>query len=221
MKHEARVLRLRVQVEREEVRRYLGYPPGRSGAPLAEERLDALWEEALGELRPRGVVRVVDQNTAAEAGIPDPGPRVGVGLCTVGGALEELATRRNAAAALLDALLLDAIGSAAAEATADALNARLCRWADRLGLHAAARRSPGYGDWETAGQEHLLALLPAAALGVSLTEGMMMRPRKSVSFAVNFVEEPPGARIAPCGRCGLPRCRHRMAAPPGAVWDCG
>jgi cobalamin-dependent methionine synthase I len=119
---------------------------------------------------------------------------------------------------LLDALLLDAIGSAAAEAAADALNLALCEVAGARGLFAAPRVSPGYGAWDVRFQVKLLALLPAAELGVTLTTGQMMVPRKSVSFAVSFEQEArqghsPGSR---CERCGLERCRHRIAPMRGA-----
>jgi hypothetical protein len=58
----------------------------------------------------------------------------------------------------------------------------------------------------------LLALLPARALGITLTTGLMMIPRKSVSFAVSFEERPPKGHRArsACERCGLERCRHRL-----------
>ena len=114
---------------------------------------------------------------------------------------------------LLDALLLDAIGSAAAEAAADALNESLCEEARAEGLHAAPRVSPGYGAWDVAHQRALLALLPAAELGISLTSGQMMVPRKSVSFAVRFeCAARPGAEATLCARCGMASCRHRRPA---------
>jgi hypothetical protein len=89
----------------------------------------------------------------------------------------------------------------------------LCTMADEEGWYAAPRVSPGYGTWDVAFQSKLLALLPAAELGISLTSGQMMVPRKSVSFAVAFDDHPPkGHRPgAACERCGLERCRHRMA----------
>jgi hypothetical protein len=58
----------------------------------------------------------------------------------------------------------------------------------------------------------LLALLPAAELGITLTSGQMMIPRKSVSFAVSFEERAPDEHRpgSACERCGLERCRHRL-----------
>jgi hypothetical protein len=221
------VLALAIDVQPDEVRRLLGggggagpasagpaqagpAPAGRRSAKL-EAALDAWWPRALALLSPRGAWRIVTGEAAAAAGMPEPGAWAGLGLCTIGDALE-VESSRLAATDLLAALVVDAVGSAAAEAAADALNARLCAQAAARGLFAAPRLSPGYGAWDVACQERLLALLPAAALGVTLTSGQMMRPRKSVSFAAPLLPAPPeGAAGSPCERCGLRHCRHRRA----------
>ncbi|HUK11863.1 MAG TPA: hypothetical protein VLW17_01060 [Thermoanaerobaculaceae bacterium] len=216
------VLALDVDVRREEVTRYLGYPDRKPVAARAAERLAALWPAAVARLAPHGAFAVVARGQAADAGMPEPAHDVGVGVCTIGPALEAESQRLAAAGHVLDALVLDAIGSAAAEAAADALNLELCAVAAVRGLEAGPRVSPGYGEWPTACQAALLALLPIAALGITLTPGSMMVPRKSVSFAVNL--DRPGAAprhaASRCERCGLLRCRHRLAAPgptsPGA-----
>lgn len=163
--------------------------------------------------QPRGAFRVVDRELAAQTGMPAPSGRVAVGLCTIGAELEEACARCQATGEALQALLLDSIGSVAAEAAADALNALVCDEASRLGLGAEPRESPGYGTWDIACQPRLLELLPAGELGVSLTPGLMMRPRKSVSFAVRLTDQPQqvGSR---CERCELTACRHRRIAPP-------
>jgi len=143
--------------------------------------------------------------------MPEPGETVAVAVCTVGPELEEEEARLAAAGELLDALVLDAIGSAAAEAAADALNLEVCALAAERGLAAAPRVSPGYGDWDTACQPALLELLPIGDLGITLTSGAMMTPRKSVSFAVALGTDEDAARRAGsrCARCGLKDCRHR------------
>ena len=205
------VLDLRIDVRPEEVARYLGYPGAEPVTLRVGLRLTALWPDAMARVAPRGAFTVIGRDDAASAGMPDPAVAVGVAVCTIGPAIEEEAQRRAAEGAVLDALLLDAIGSAAAEAAADALNLELCREAEAHGREASPRLSPGYGDWPTACQPALLALLPIGELGIELTTGAMMVPRKSVSFAVNFVA--PGAAsghaASRCQRCGLLSCRHR------------
>ena len=217
------VVPLRVEVSRREALRFLGYPDGSVRSAGVAARLDALWDAAVAMLEPRGAYRVVDAAAASRAGMPAPADQVGVAVCTIGPALEAEGARHTSAGRLVEALLVEAIGSAAAEAAADALNLELCHLALDLGLRAAPRVSPGYGAWDTAAQRELLALLPVERLGIALTEGGMMVPRKSVSFAVNLavptaLQAEPGS---PCRHCGLQRCRHRIAAYAGPVEDCG
>ncbi len=214
----AAILDLAVDVSPEEASRYLGYPRGRDHPARGARRLAELLPRALSLLEPRGAWALVGGERAGAAGMPEPAERVAVGVVTIGPRLEGEVERCVAEDALLDALVFDSIGSAAAEAAADALNLELCALARSLGLEAAARVSPGYGAWDTGGQRPLLALLPIAALGIALTSGARMVPRKSVSFAVSF--DAPGAQPphdeARCARCGLVRCRHRIAPA-----DCG
>lgn len=206
------LLDLRIEVSREEVRRLLGCPAAGRRLEQVEKTLDHLWFDGISLLRPRGAWRVVDGRAAAAAGMPEAASEVSVGVVTIGPALEDESGRRVAAGDLLDALVLDALGSAAAEAAADELNNAVCVAARERGLFAAPRVSPGYGAWDVACQERLLALLPAAELGIALTAAQMMVPRKSVSFAVNLAASPPaGVSDPPCARCGLTRCRHRTA----------
>jgi hypothetical protein len=205
------VLDLDVDVTREDVYRYLGYPKGSRRSLQTETLLDEMWEGALALLHARGAYRVVDRPTAAAAGMPDAAREVGLAVCTIGPELEGVCAECVPQGRLLDALLLDAVGSAAADAAADSLNLALCTAADESGLYTTPRVSPGYGEWDVACQRELLALLPAGELGITLTSGCMMVPRKSVSFAVAFVERPPSGHRpgSACERCGLERCRHR------------
>lgn len=210
------VLDLTVEVEPHEARRYLGYPGGRAASKRAGDRLAALWPRAVELLAPRGAWVSVGRRRAAASGMPGPSATVAAAVCTIGPALEAASGRAADAGDLLDALILDAIGSAAAEAAADALNHEICSVAATRGVEASARVSPGYGEWDTAGQRALLALLPIGALGISLTTGGMMVPRKSVSFAVNLGRSAGHHAASACARCGLQRCRHRIASP-----ECG
>ncbi len=197
---------LEIRLEKAEVHRWLGYRRGRTPRPRVGRRLAELWDEARDLLRPRGAFRVVAGDTS---GVPRPTALVGVAVCTVGTALEIEARRRGEAGEILDSLLLDAVGTAAAEAAADALNRELCAWAGSRGQYLAPRVSPGYGRWELTSQPALLALLPAAALGIRLTDALMLVPHKSVSFAVRLSPQPPRRERRGCRRCGLADCLYR------------
>jgi len=214
---DAGVVDLDAVPEPDEARRHLGYPRKGPSDARGVRRLAELWPAAVSLLAPRGAWALVSRAEAAAAGMPEPADTVAVAAVTVGPALEKEIQERSARGELLDALLLDAVGSAGAEAAADALNLELCEVARVRGLEAAPRVSPGYGDWDTACQPRLLALLPIDELGIRLTAGAMMMPRKSVSFAVRFAEV---GRAGPhaasrCARCGLVRCRHRVSPADG------
>ena len=202
---------LEIEVDPAEVRRYLGYPRSRRPRPRVQRRLDALWEEARALARPRGVCRMIDGERSAAIGLPRATARVAVAVCTLAGALEAESRRRGDRGEVLDAMILDAFGSAAAEAAADALNGEICVWAHARGWHPAPRVSPGYGAWDVRAQAGLLSLLPAAAVGVELTPALMLVPHKSVSFAVRFPEKKPSAvsRRHKCQHCGLLDCPYR------------
>lgn len=200
---------LEITVTRREVHRLLGYGRNEPSARVAK-RLDELWDAGLALLEPRGLFRFADSAEVEATDMPRPSESVVIGLCTVGSGLEEDARRRGAEGELLDELLLDSIGSVAAEAAADAVNRHVCERARERGLFAGARISPGYGSWDVARQRELLALLPADELGVSLTSGCMMVPRKSVSFAVRLGARPPARPGRRCERCGLESCSYRQ-----------
>ncbi len=209
------VQQLQVRVSRDEVLRNLGYRRDAHPRPRVARRLEELWPEAEAALRPRGAFRLVVDAEAAAAGMPGPTQEVAVGVCTVGADLEQEAHRRQEAGDLLDALLLDAFGSAAAEAAADALNRSLCRELSREDRHPAPRISPGYGRWDVRGQGALLAMLPTEELGIHLTKGLMMVPRKSVSFAVRMKPEPHRGAASRCALCEMDDCAYRRPSGDG------
>lgn len=181
---------------------FLEYPEGRGPS----QRLRAQLSEAItsGEqlARPLGSWVRLPPERAPEVGLPERlAEALILGLVTLGPALEEEVSRLSSAGQLTRALLLDAVGSAAAEATADALTLHL------LG-EPSCRVSPGYGDWPLERQAELFALLPDT-LGVDLRPSMLMLPRKSVSFALL-----PGANQplrSGCASCALLTCRMRRS----------
>lgn len=92
--------------------------------------------------------------------------------------------RRLAATSGADALIVQAVGAAFVESwmdeTEDAIRAELAP-----GEVLLTRYSPGYGDYPLAAQRELLALLDAPrAVGVSLTDSLLMVPSKSVSAVI-------------------------------------
>lgn len=206
------VLDLRVEVTRPRLLRSLGYPRGKFPTPKVEQRMDALAGLCRRLVQPRGVLRLVTAEEAAALEIQAKSPMLGLGVSTIGPELEAESLRRAQADEPLDALILDAHGSAAAEAAADALNFLICAEARAVSHHPGARFSPGYPGWDIQGQVPLLELLGAEALGITLTESMMMLPRKSVSFVTRLSRGAPSRvedAVHRCTRCGMTSCAYR------------
>lgn len=133
-------------------------------------------------------------------------------VCTVGGALEGRVSERMANDPVR-AYALDALGSAAVDQLGDLACARVEERAAADGLRTTMPLSPGLIGWPLdTGQRQLFALVDAEAIGVRLTAGSLMTPRKSTSLVIGV-----GAEVLrdgePCDYCTLREtCSYRAAS---------
>jgi hypothetical protein len=201
----------KISIVHREVLRLLG--AGGQEEHLAETTRHMVEEaERLGRelVAPQGVCRILEAPETNRLGPLKGEPQAGLGICTIGPGLEEKVRELMSTGQEPEGYVLDAVGSVAAEAVADVVNAKICHWAAAQDLRATPRFSPGYGDWSLKEQRQIFELLPADQVGMSLNPSCMMIPRKSVSFAVRFLEqteEVPSGN--PCERCGLKNCPFR------------
>jgi hypothetical protein len=223
---------LPLSIDRDEVLRFQGYQKG-VDVPSAE--VLAIFAEALelGErlMAPRLVYRAAPVTGLGadriEAGgeslhIPQIGrlwgpiEAVGAGICTVGDAIETRVRELFEARELPLAVMLDSVGSAAAESLAEYANDLLCQAAIPDGLRVTNRISPGYAGWDTAEQARLFRLCPGRGIGVTLNASCFMTPAKTISWLVGVGRE---ARVdhyfTQCRRCWMRDCAYRRA--PAAV----
>jgi len=223
---------LPLSIDRDEVLRFQGY---QKGVDLPSAEVLAIVEEAvaLGErlMAPRLVYRAVAVTGGGadliEAGgetlhIPQIGrlwgpiEAVGAGICTMGDAIETRVRDLFEAREFPLAVMLDSVGSAAAESLAEYANDLLCQAAIPGGLKVTNRISPGYAGWDTAEQARLFRLCPGRGIGVSLNAACFMTPAKSISWLVGVGPE---ARVdhyfTQCRRCWMRDCAYRRA--PAAV----
>jgi len=137
-----------------------------------------------------------------------------VAICTVGPALEAAASKRLYEDPAMG-VAIDAVGTAGVDLLATAVCERLGDEAEGHGLGATTPFSPGQVGWPLAsGQAQLFGLVDASSIGVRLTEGYMMMPRKSSSLVVGIGEglEHPGD---PCDYCSMATtCRYRLRRSP-------
>jgi hypothetical protein len=223
---------LPLAIDRDEVLRFQGY---QTGVDLPSAAVVAIFEEALalGErlMAPRLVYRAIpveergaDLLVAGGERLAIPqigrlwGPiaAVGAGICTVGEAIETRVRALFDAREFPLAVMLDSVGSAAAESLAEYANDLLCQAALPEGLKVTNRVSPGYAGWDTAEQARLFRLCPGEPIGVTLNEACFMTPAKSISWLVGVGPE---ARVdhyfTQCRRCWMRDCAYRRA--PAAV----
>lgn len=200
---------LDISVGPDDVVGLLGYAP--SGVPT---RVRAMVSE-VGTTAPlladtRGAYRIMDHEGYSESRFLRYVDQLAVGLVTIGPRLEEEVGRLRDRGELARALVLDAYGSAMAEAAADVVNERVVRQVGLMGLRCSRRFSPGYGGWSVHEQAWILPALEADRLDVALTDGCMMKPRKSITFAVTIGEDPLEVRTADiCQSCGAVNCKLR------------
>lgn len=228
-RHPVVLAEIPLQIDRDEALRFQGY---KKGIDLPSEDVLALYDAALAEgeslMRPRvvyGAARVATQadhlirlSDGPELRIPEIRrlwgriEAVGVGICTIGDALEERSRRLFESRDLPLAVMLDSVGSAAVECLAEWANDYLCQVAIAEGLKVTNRVSPGYAGWPVEEQRLLFRLCPGALAGVGLNDSCLMIPLKSISFLVGIGPE---ARVdhyfAQCRRCWMASCAYRRA----------
>ena len=117
--------------------------------------------------------------------------------------------KRRMVASPAGALVLDAVGTAAAEAVCD----RFCadRRAQLPGQSLRPRFSPGYGDLPLQLQKELLACLDShRKIGLSLSQNLMMIPQKSVTAIVGIGAQGCQTNLHDCANCEKRDCAFRL-----------
>ena len=124
--------------------------------------------------------------------------KVVVFLATIGNRLEKMVLRLAEDGLVLDASVLDAIGSGAVEKVAEFVQDRIGEVARADGLSTSRRFSPGYCDWTIRQQKMVFRAMNGDSAGVRLTKEYLMLPRKSISGIIG---------IGPCGVEDYNPCR--------------
>jgi hypothetical protein len=136
--------------------------------------------------------------------------QVVVAICTIGRELEESVTDLLEADPQL-ALALDGLGNAAVEMLTQQVCAHIAENVQAKGWTASTPISPGISGWPVeVGQPQIYSLLDPSEIGISLTSGGMMLPKKSASFIVSIGSEM--SKINMCEVCNLKEtCRYLHA----------
>ncbi|TET69891.1 MAG: hypothetical protein E3J44_07220 [Candidatus Aminicenantes bacterium] len=179
-----------VEFDEKRILRLIGYKkrpteikePIKSLITEEKEKLDYL-------LHPASIYTIVGYDETNKHLIFKDAEKVAICICTIGPELEREIKKLMEKNEMTRALILDALGSEAAEEVAIQSDRILAEKAREMNLWPSKRFSPGYGKWDIKEQRFIFRMLPAADIGVRLTESCMMVPRKSVSFRINFYKE--------------------------------
>lgn len=105
---------------------------------------------------------------------------------TIGEDIEDQVTRSFEEGKYSFSMLLDAAATTAIEEVADGMEKNIFNVVKRQGLAMTWRFSPGYGDWPIEQQPEVLSLANGKEIGVSLTEALMLIPRKSITAIIGL-----------------------------------
>ena len=122
---------------------------------------------------------------------------------TLGSQSERLLLRQQARSAS-DALIMDAVLSAAIEAVCDEQEEAIRKAAAQEGYYLTDRFSPGYGDMPLSQTREICAVLRAEhCIGLTVSSSGIMIPRKSVTAIMGLSQIPQKRRPCACAMCSM------------------
>ena len=131
-------------------------------------------------------------------------------LVTIGDIVEEMVGQLAEDSLMLQATVLDAIGSVSVESVANVVQERVEEIAHTRGLCTSRRFSPGYCDWDIEQQRTVFQALNGNYAGVRLTEDCLMIPRKSMSGIIGLGScDSDVENYNPCDTCQKQDCPGR------------
>ncbi len=193
------------EIRRQDVWRYLGYRGSVPDAAVREAVEEAI-EKLLPVLEARAVYRFfpleiiqAEEPFLSFAGIRTKSRDLSKNLsgchevilfaATLGPGPDRL-IRRAEVSHISEAVILQAVAADAIELVCDRLNEKLRLLAAREGCVLRPRYSPGYGDFPLEVQREFLQVLSAGKeIGLTLTEGLLMAPSKSVTAVIGVGRE--------------------------------
>jgi len=202
-----------IEVNKNEILRLLGHIAKHGNIKKrSKELVEEMISLSFDLIKPEGIFVIRESRELSEECFFND-EKVAFCICTIGKSLEKQVERLTNRGELTRAVILDAIGSVAAESAAEHLNQVIADEAKKKKLYSSNRFSPGYGGWKLEAQRFIFDLLPAEKIGVRLNRSFMMIPRKSISFAINLSRNPFRDKgSTTCEICGLKKCRYKKDA---------
>jgi len=216
-----------MEISSKEVLRYLGYR-----GVADNERVTSLISEIIdlfsANIIPKSVYAVwdcnVDLSTVSLGGMIVKSKNLAKHLIDCQSAVLLAATlgteadtliRRFSVQDMEKAVIAQAVCAAMIESYCDSVEREMFKRNDFNGLYPASRFSPGYGDFDISHQKDILNMLNCSRIGLSLTDGYMLLPSKSVTAVIGFSREKKRAlqscTMKKCGECAMENCKAREA----------
>lgn len=215
-----------VVIDKEQVCRNLGYVPHCKLSPRVSSLIDEYSEQSYQLIEPaysyiikniEGVRKsyvFIEGSIVFEsdviARLLSPCSKLALLVATIGSRLEEMVVQLSRHKRLLQAAVLDAIGSVAVENVADTVQEKIRNEAEEQGLVISRRFSPGYCDWTIRQQTEFFRAINRENAGVRLTESLLMVPQKSISGIIGIgTSQTRVDRYNPCIKCNKSNCIGR------------
>jgi len=215
-----------IEIDKKQVCHYIGYDDDQNLSARISSLIDDYAEHAHSLINPlfsyvikdvewaRGSVSLIEGSIIFKsriiARLLERCPQVAIFVVTIGKYLEETAWQLARDGLILQATVLDAIGSDAVEKVADFAQDRIKEVAKAQGLVISRRFSPGYCDWNIGQQRMLFYALTGDTAGIRLTGECLMIPQKSISGIIGI--GPSKADVEdynPCRTCRKKNCPGR------------
>lgn len=201
------------QIPMREILHFLGWR-GTPVEPSLKETIRRIRDEALRRIEPRVSLKSFDilpDGLFSGTGFTPEGNdvrgmlasscRAVLMAATLGAESERMLLREQARGAA-DALILDAVLSAAVEAVCDEQESRLRAELAARGLYLTDRFSPGYGDMPIAQSKAICEVLNTGrTIGLTVSQSGILMPRKSVTAVMGISQTAVSHRPKGCEGC--------------------
>lgn len=213
-----------MKVDRKETLRYLGYR-GQEADYQTGELIEEVTEELEKNSLPKSVYREYDcKVNGNEVEIGDfkvtsshlsknlQGCQRAVILAATIGRCADLMIKKYSVINMAKATVVQAAGASAIENYVDEVEAEIRNNAEARGFYLRPRFSPGYGDFPLDCQKEIFQMLECSKrIGITLTEGNLMMPTKSVTAIIGLTTEKyQSCHQKNCSRCEKTDCEFRM-----------
>ena len=199
-----------LQISLEAVLMQLGYSDLESVSSGMCDKVGAEIAKTQSLMEPKGSYLRLQEGDFKGFDLVSGAGRMILALATIGPALEQYAKKLVGAGEGATGLIADAIGTVAAEQTADFLERKIRQDCSGLGLKVSRRYAPGYCGWEIEAQRQIFSRFDDI-LSIKLTDSCLMIPEKSLSFVCLLSQSGDFSsfKVGNCKECGQKDCPYR------------